>query len=58
MEYFKLVLGIMLIVGFAWILANNSKRSGFVNALLRIDTLTIIIVDLYLVFTSVNSLLF
>ena len=58
MEYFTLILGIILIAGFSWILVRNSKRSGLINAFLRVDTAAILVIGIYLVFTAVHSLLF
>ena len=58
MEYTKLVVGIGLIMVFAWILFENRKRSGFVYALGRIDTIIGMIAGLYLVITSFHSLIF
>jgi hypothetical protein len=58
MDYVKLILGIGLIAAFTWILVKNSKRSGFLHALIRIDTVVGMVAGIYLVFTSVQSLLF
>ncbi len=58
MEYIKLILGIGFLVAFAWILVRNSKRSGFLHALIRIDTVVGMVAGIYLVFTSIHSLLF
>jgi hypothetical protein len=57
MEYIKLILGIILILVFSWLLIRNLKRSGFMNALLRIDTIGGIIAGFYLVITSIGSLM-
>jgi hypothetical protein len=57
MEYIKLVLGIGLTVTFIWILLKNSKRTSFIHALLRIDTILGVIAGVYLTFTSAYSLL-
>jgi hypothetical protein len=57
MEYFNLVFGIAVTIAFAWILVKNSKRSGFLHSLLRVDTVAGIVGGLYLVFASVHSLL-
>jgi hypothetical protein len=57
MEYFKLILGIVLLVAFTWILVKNSNRTSFIHALLRIDTLLGLVASVYLVFTSAYSLL-
>ena len=58
MEYVNLVMGISLFVAFTWIFARNRKRSGWLHALLRIDTVAGIVAGLYLVLTSVHSLLY
>jgi Mg2+/citrate symporter len=57
MEYFKLILGLGLTVTFIWLLMKNSKRTSFVNALLRVDTILGLVAGVYLVFTSTYSLL-
>ena len=57
MEYMKLLLGIGLLVAFTWILIRNSKRTGMLHSLIRVDTKVGIIARLYLVFTSLNSLI-
>lgn len=57
MEYMKLILGIGLFALFTWILVRNSKRSGFIHTLFRIDTLVGMVVGLYLIFTATHSLL-
>jgi hypothetical protein len=56
MEYVNLILGIILVIAFTWVLVRNSKRSGFLHSLLRIDTIGGIVGGLYLVFASVFSL--
>ncbi|MFM9840122.1 MAG: hypothetical protein ACKVOQ_17785 [Cyclobacteriaceae bacterium] len=56
MEYFNLILGVVLVIAFTWILIRNSKRSGLLHSLLRIDTIGGIVGGLYLVFASVFSL--
>jgi len=57
MEYIKLLLGIGLTIFFAWLLVKNLKRSGIINALLRLDTIGGITAGLYLVVTSIHSLI-
>ena len=57
MEYVKLLLGIALLVAFTWILIRNSKRTGILHSLIRVDTIAGVIAGLYLIFTSLNSLL-
>jgi hypothetical protein len=56
MEYFNLILGAMLVIAFTWILVRNSKRSGFLHSLLRIDMIGGIMGGLYLVFAAAFSL--
>lgn len=58
MEYFKLISGVVLVAVFFWILTKNSRRTGFLQAIIRVDTVLGTVVGLYLVFTFVNSLLF
>jgi len=57
MEFFKLISGIILTVVFLWILVRNSKRTGFIHALGRIDTILGVIAGIYLTLTSAISLL-
>jgi type II secretory pathway component PulF len=57
MEYIQLFIGILLIVIFFWLLIRNLHRKGFMNALLRIDTIGGIVARLYLVVTSMAALL-
>jgi hypothetical protein len=57
MEYIKLILGLGLIVTFIWLLIKNSKRTNFINALLRFDTILGLVAGVYLVSTSTYSLL-
>lgn len=56
MEYMKLFVGIGILVVFCWILVRNSKRTGILHSLLRVDTIIGIVAGLYLVFTSVLAL--
>jgi len=58
MEYIKLILGIGFLVAFTWILVRNSKRSGFLHALIRIHTVVGMVAGIYLVFISIHSILF
>ena len=58
MEYFKLISGVVLVAVFFWILTKNSRRTSFLHAIIRVDTVLGTVVGLYLVFTFVNSLLF
>jgi hypothetical protein len=57
MEYMKLILGILFLIAFSVILAGNSKRSGFLHGLFRIDTIIGIVAGLYLIVTATISLL-
>jgi hypothetical protein len=57
MEYVNFIMGVGLFVAFTWIFVRNRKRSGWLHALLRIDTITGIVAGLYLVLTSVHALL-
>jgi hypothetical protein len=57
MEYINLVLGIILLIAFTWILVKNSKRTGFLHSLIRVDTIVGIVAGLYLTLTSAISLL-
>jgi hypothetical protein len=57
MEYANLILGIILLVVFCWILRRNSKRTGLLHGLLRIDTLLGVSAGLYLIFSSIQALL-
>jgi hypothetical protein len=57
MEYIKLIVGLGLTVTFIWLLLNNSKRTNFINALLRLDTILGLVAGVYLVCASTYSLL-
>ena len=57
MNYMNLILGIVLTVTFIWLLVKNSKRTSFINALLRVDTILGMIAGMYLTFSSAYSLL-
>jgi hypothetical protein len=56
MGYFELIIGVLLLATFTWILVRNSKRSGFIHALFRIDTIAGVGAGLYLIITSFQSL--
>ncbi len=56
MDYIKLVGGILLLIAFTWILMRNSKRSGILHALLRIDTVLGMAGGVYLVFNAFHAL--
>jgi len=58
MKVFTLLLGIALLTGFTWILIRNSKRTGFIHTLFRFDTLVGLVASIYLIISSLNSLLF
>jgi hypothetical protein len=55
MEYIKLMIGVGLIIAFLWMLRKNRERAGLMNALLRIDTVMIIITGAYLIIDAVHS---
>ena len=57
MEYLKLILGLVLTVTFIWLLMKNSKRTNFVNSLLRVDTILGLAGGVYLIFASTYALL-
>jgi len=57
MNYVKLILGIAILAIFIWIFARNRQRMGLIHTLGRIDTLVGIICGLYLILSSVKSLL-
>ena len=57
MEYFKLITGVILVIVFFWILSKNSKRTIFLHAIIRVDTILGIAAGLYLVFSSLGSLI-
>lgn len=58
MIIFTLFLGIALLAVFTWILIRNGKRTGFIHTLFRFDTLAGIAASIYLIVSSLNSLLF
>ena len=53
----KLVSGIALLIVFGWILPRNKERKGVIHSLFRIDTLVGIVAGIYLILTSVISIL-
>ncbi len=57
MGYFELIAGVLLLASFTWMLVRNSKRSGFIHGLFRIETIAGVAAGLYLVITSVQTLL-
>ena len=46
-----------MIIVFVWILLKNRKRSRFVNALLRLDTLMLVTAGIYLIVDAVRTLI-
>jgi hypothetical protein len=56
MEYFKLILGLVVMGAFIWSLIRNVKRKGVLHSLIRVDTIICVVVCLYVVVTSVHSL--
>ncbi len=56
MNYFNLFLGLAFVAVFFWLLWRNAERKGFVNALFRIDTIIGLGAGIYLVTTSVASI--
>ncbi|MEJ1239650.1 hypothetical protein WBG78_16050 [Chryseolinea sp. T2] len=57
MEYLTLVIGILFTLVFVWLLVRNSKRSGFIHAWLRIETLAGVIAGTYLVISSFAAII-
>ena len=57
MDYTRLILGIALLAIFTWLLIRNSKRSGFIHTLFRFDTIVGMVAGLYLIISSVHTLL-
>jgi inner membrane protein involved in colicin E2 resistance len=57
MELIKLIAGLSLLGIFGWLLLRNAEKKGFINSWLRLETVTGILVGLYLIITSVVSLL-
>lgn len=57
MKVFTLLLGIALLAVFTWILIRNGKRTGFIHTLFRFDTLVGISASIYLIVSSLSSLL-
>ena len=57
MDYTRLILGIALLAIFTWLLIRNSKRSGFIHMLFRFDTIVGMVAGLYLIISSVHTLL-
>jgi hypothetical protein len=57
MDYFKLVAGLLLLIAFGWVMLRNGKRTGFLHAFFAFDILLGLMAGLYLVITSVASIL-
>ena len=57
MDYTRLILRIALLAIFTWLLIRNSKRSGFIHMLFRFDTIVGMVAGLYLIISSVHTLL-
>ena len=56
MVYFKLTLGIVLLIVFVFFFVKTAKRKGFVNALISFDIVVGFAAMLYLVVSSLLSL--
>lgn len=56
MGYFELIMGFILVTTFGWILLRNSKRSGFIHALFRIDTVAGMLAGIYLIVSTFQSM--
>jgi hypothetical protein len=57
MLYFKLVIGIAILTTSIWLFRRNWKSSGFMHAILRVDTILGVAAGSYLTITSVVFLL-
>ena len=59
MEYIMLILGVALAFGLTWVFYRNLKNTSRYNfALTGIDTMIGIVAGIYLVVTSLTSILF
>jgi hypothetical protein len=58
MEYLELILGIILTIVFAWLLFKNIRRSSVLNTLFLFEIFIGVIAGVYLIVTSVYSLIF
>lgn len=56
MDY-KLILGILLTITFTWFLVKSIKRYGFPKGLLAVDIIVGIFAGLYLLVTSIYTLI-
>jgi hypothetical protein len=58
MEYFKLIFGIALLVFFVWLTISRHRRTkSFIDSILNFDIILGIIAGLYLVISSVGTIL-
>lgn len=57
MEYFKLILGLLMIGAYTWFMRSlvKNKRISFVNALFRVETIFGIFVGVILVISSIST---
>lgn len=53
MEYMRLIFGLAFIAVSIWLLNKNRKQTGWLSALLRIDTLVLLIAGSYLTINAV-----
>lgn len=52
MDLFNFITGLVVLTLFGWIFLRNIKRKGFLHAYLRLETVTGMIVGLYLIITA------
>lgn len=57
MVYFKLLIGIALVLGLTWLVAKSRKQAGNSKYLLAPDLIMGIVAGIYLVFTSGHTLI-
>lgn len=57
MPYLNLVLGVIILILSIGLLTRNSKRSGFIDTLVRFDTIAGIVAGFYLTISSIVFLL-
>ena len=53
MEYWKLIVGIVLVITFGWFLRKSSKRYGLAKALVSVDIILGLLAGLYLIITGI-----
>jgi flagellar biogenesis protein FliO len=58
MELYTLILGIALILVFAWFFMKSVKRYGFPKSLMAIDIIIGLIAGFYLLISSIHHLIF